>query len=55
MLTVSVISLFSGKRAQAKKAELDFMELLKSNASKIPITSNSQWKDVSILFPCPST
>jgi transcription elongation regulator 1 len=41
-----------GKRAQARKAELDFMELLKSTASKIPITPNSQWKDVRIELPC---
>src|ERR1700733_2176162 len=37
---------FTGKRAQARKAEFDFMELLKSKASIIPITANSQWKDV---------
>ncbi|KAF8305066.1 hypothetical protein DL93DRAFT_2183387 [Clavulina sp. PMI_390] len=34
------------KRAKARKAELEFMELLKSNASSIPITPNSAWKDV---------
>ncbi|KAF8325429.1 uncharacterized protein EI90DRAFT_3072830 [Cantharellus anzutake] len=34
------------KRAQAKKAELDFMELLKEHKSTIPITPNSDWKEV---------
>jgi hypothetical protein len=35
---------FTGKRADAKRAELDFMELL---AEQADIDANSQWSEVS--------
>lgn len=44
--TRSTDQCFTGKRAQARKAEFNFMDLLKSKASIILFTPNSQWKDV---------
>ncbi len=47
--TLSRVMNTAEKRAQAKKAELDFMNLLKEHKVIIPIMPDSSWKEVHII------